>query len=228
MLSINLAIRNFDVLVSTVGSARHSVTCLGVWSSTVNNDPVSRLQICSPRCWAGYPNSSLELGRQLISSSEHIPNWSFKNMCFSRVHSWTESCKHWSRMYQLHTYRPFCCLLCWQLDDRYNRTRFAGHNQVITSQWICPQRSFPHWQGVRSWTQWPGRLLGMLTCRSTRRTSRDWSKCCLDTSIQRKYKIISGSNTTCEHELDIFIYYQKRANFLGLHVTSSKVYRSSC
>ena len=36
---------------------------------------------------------------------------------------------------------------------------------------------------------------------------------CLDTSIQRKYKIISGSNTTCEHELDIFVYDQKLLEF---------------
>ena len=110
--------------------------------------------------------------------SEQIPNLSFKNICVSCADTVGLKVANtdWG-MYQLHTYRPFCCLLCWQLDDRDNRTRIAGHNQVITSQWKCPQRSFPHWQGVMSWTQWPGRLLGMMACRPTIHTSRDWSKC---------------------------------------------------
>ena len=117
---------------------------------------ISRLQICSTRCriycaepdiltahWNWVGNWSAN------SSSEHIPNWSFKNICVSRADTVGLQVANtdWG-MYQLHNYRPFCFLLCWQLDDRDNRTQIAGHNHVITSQWKCPQRSFPHWQGV--------------------------------------------------------------------------------
>ena len=137
-------------------------------------------------------------------------------------------------MYQLHTYRPFCCLLCWQLDDRDNRTRIAGHNQVITKSMKCPQRSFPHWQGVMSWTQWPGRILAMLACRPTIHTSRDWSKCysCGRTGhalIQLSKGNIKSFLGVIPHVNMSWIYlYFICRNFLGLHVTSSWVYRSSC
>ena len=50
MLSRNVVIRNFDVLVCTVGSARPPVSGLGVSSFTVNKDAISSLQICLPRC----------------------------------------------------------------------------------------------------------------------------------------------------------------------------------
>ena len=178
MLSKNLVIRNFDILVCTVGLVRPPVSCLGVWSSTVNNDAISRLQICSSRCWIYCAEPDILTAHwnwvgnwSANSSSEHIPNWSFKNICVSRADTvgLTVANIDWG-MYQLHNYHPFCLLLCWQLDDRDNRTQIAGHSHVITSQWQCTQRIFLHWQ-------WPGRLLGILACRPTRHTRRDWPKC---------------------------------------------------
>ena len=158
MLSRNLVFRNCDVLVCAVGLVRHPVSCLGVWSSTVNNDAISRLQICSPRCWIYCAEPDILTAHwnwvgnwSANSSSEHIPNWSFKNIWVSRVDTVGLKVANtdWD-MYQLHNYRPFCFLLCWQFDDRDNRTQIAGHNHVITSPWKCPQRSFPHWQGAMS------------------------------------------------------------------------------
>ena len=94
MLNRNLVIRNFDVLVCTVGLVRPPVSCLGIWSSTVNNDTISRFQICSPRCriycaepdiitahWNWVGNWSAN------SSSKHIPNWSLKNICVFRANT---------------------------------------------------------------------------------------------------------------------------------------------
>ena len=248
MLSINLVISNFDVLVCTVGSAGPPVSCLGVWNSTVNNDAISRLQICSPRCWiyCAEPDILTALWNWVgnwsaSSSSEHIPNWSFKNICVSRADTVGLKVANtdWG-IYKLHTYRPFCCLLCWQLDDRDNMTRIAGHNQVITSQWKCPQRSFPHWQGIMSWTQWPGRLLGMLACRPTIHTSRDWSKCysCGRTghalihlskgNIKSFLGVIPHVNMSWIYLYMIKSFRVHCTNSIGLHVTSSWVYRSSC
>ena len=104
MLSRNLVIRNVDVLMCTVGLVRPPVSCLGVWSSTVNNDAISRLQICSLRCRIYNAESDIPTAHwnwvgnwSANSSSEHIPNWSFKNISFSCGHNWTESCKHWLR-----------------------------------------------------------------------------------------------------------------------------------
>ena len=141
MLSRNLVIMNFDVLVCTVGSARPPVSCLGVCSSTVNNDAISRLQICSPSCWIYCAEPDVLTAHwnwvgnwSANSSSEHIPNWSFKDICVSRADTVGLKVANtdWGMyMYQFHNYRPFCCFLCWQLDDRDNRTRIAGHNQSM-------------------------------------------------------------------------------------------------
>ena len=165
-----------------MSSARPPVSCLCVWSSTVNNDAISRLQICSPRCWIYCAEPDILTGTGLATDLPTVHQNTFqigasKTSVFSRADTVGLKVANtdWgTRMYNL----------CWQLDDRDNRTRITGHNQVITSQWKCPQRSFPHWQGVMSWTQWPG-------------------------IYKIIYKIISGSTTTCKHELDIFIYDQK-------------------
>ena len=84
MLSRNLVIRNFDVLVCTVGSVGPPVSCLGVWSSTINNDAIADLfaEVLNLLCRARYPYSSLELGQQLICQQ------------FIRTHSKLELQKH--------------------------------------------------------------------------------------------------------------------------------------
>ena len=144
----------------------------GVCSSTVNNDAISRLQICSPRCWIYCAEPDIitahwNWGGSWSAIRTHSKLEIQRHLCFSRGHSWTESCKHWLRYVpasQLSSLLLFLMLA-------------VGRQRKQDPNWKCPQRSFPYWQGVMSWTQWPGRLLGMLACRPTRHTSRDWSKC---------------------------------------------------
>ena len=141
MPSRNVVIRNFDVLVCTVGSARPPVLvlALAVLRLTIK-DAISSLQICLPRCWIFCAEPDIItahwkwVGNWSANRwpSEHIPNWSFKDICVSRADTVGLKVANtdWG-MYQLHNYRPFCCLLCWQLNDRDNRTRIAGHNQSM-------------------------------------------------------------------------------------------------
>ena len=150
--------------------------------SDLDKDAISRLQICLPMCWIYCAEPDIITAHwnwignwSANSSSEHIPNWSFKNICVSRVDEVGLKVANidWD-MYQLHNYRPFCCLLCCQLNDRDKRTRIAGHNQAME---MSPEEFSTLTRYIINWTQWPGRLLGMLACRPTRHTSRDWSKC---------------------------------------------------
>ena len=77
------------VLVYTVGSAGPPVSCLGAWCSTVNNDAISRLQICSPRCWIYCAEPAILTAHwnwvgnwSANSSSEHIPIGASKTSVF--------------------------------------------------------------------------------------------------------------------------------------------------
>ena len=131
-----------------------------------------------------------------------ISNWRHTCIWWSHMHSWTESCKHWLRNVPtwklsplvLSLIRNYACLhggggggnsrgspYGWNVGSW--ATEMTGCELLIEiSEQEYPWRSCPHWHQTRRCHE-PRPVareipvLGMLACRPTRHTSREWSKC---------------------------------------------------